>query len=306
MLPLPLINFVIRNTVKRHLASVKTPQKARSSLERSTALLNPLLPRMRISQETLIGPGGPLEVEWISNAASDRRRVIIYMHGGAYIVGSPRTHRRVTLPLAKASGMRVMVPDYRLAPEHPAPAAAEDCVAAYSALLKRGYEPEQIAFAGDSAGGGLVFAALLLGQRRGFPAPAAIVAYSPWVDLTMSSRSVARNAPHDPMLPAARAGETVRYYIGDGDARDPIISPIFGEFVSPPPTYISVGTTEILHDDALGIKARLRNAGAEVTFAEIKDGPHVLPFFAMVSAQGRKVLNDSADFLRERFESLGR
>lgn len=246
----------------------------------------------------MAGPAGNIPVEWVSASVADRRRIIIYLHGGAYLMGSPKSHRSITCYLAKHTGFRVMVPDYRLAPEAPAPAAVEDALSVYTHLLKQGYLPEEIAFAGESAGGGLCFALLLLALQKGFPAPGCVVAFSPWVDLTHSGDSTVANADCDCMLPAERIAEVAAFYIGEGRAADPLISPLLGDFTAPPPALITASKTEILRDDAIRLAHKLRDAGGEVQLHLTENTPHAVEFFAPILPEARASLNRASAFIK--------
>ena len=253
---------------------------------------------MRITEDQVMGAAGPIPLEWVSSGIADRRRIIIYLHGGAYLMGSPQSHRSITRYLAKNTDFRVMVPDYRLAPESPAPAAVEDALSAYTHLLKQGYLPEEIAFSGESAGGGLCFALLLLALQKGFPAPGCVVAFSPWVDLTHSGESVVANAVCDVMLPAERIDEVAAFYIGKGNAADPLISPLSGDFSDPPPTLITASKTEILRDDAIRLAQKLRDAGGEVQLHLTENTPHAVEFFAPILPEARASLDRACSFIR--------
>ena len=282
------------------LARLTEPEAARRHLERSAALV-PGVPReARYLEDRVPGPGGTVPVEWVSCGRAERRRVILYLHGGAYLMGSPKTHRSITAPLARLTGMRVMVPDYRLAPEHPAPAAVEDALAAYATLLAQGYAADDIALSGESAGGGLLFALLLLAQEKGYPPPGCIAAFSPWVDLAHTGASIRENAHCEVMLPAERVNEVAAFYIGDGDPRDPIISPLYGDFVNPPPAFITVGEPEILRDDSLRMADRLREAGGEVEMHRTPDVPHAWQFFGPHLPEARSSMESAAAFIRVR------
>lgn len=297
-LRLALLNAYLRAFVRPSLARVKTPQHARRDMERNTARLPVPMRGINLVAETLPGPGGPIPVEWVSAGRADRRRVLIYLHGGAYIMGSPRTHRMITTALARMSGMRVLVPDFRLAPEHPVPAGVEDTVAVYSWLLAQGYAPEGIAFVGESSGGGQCFATLVALERRGFPPPACVVAFSPWLDLTMGGKSVQTNARRERMLPAERAAEVVGYYIGESDPTDPIVSPLFGDGKTPP-VLIQASRAEILLDDAVRMAERLEAQGSDVTLDLWDSTPHAWQFFGAALPESREALRRAVVFLKE-------
>ena len=299
-LRLKLANGYLRRFVRPSLKRVPGPVEARRRFERSARWLPVSTRGVRIAQERMEGPGGAFPVEWVSAAGAARRRIVLYLHGGAAVMGSPRTHRSVTVPLARACGARVLVPDYRLAPEHPAPAAAEDAVAAYTALIAAGYEARQIALAGDSSGGGLCFAVLARLRRLGFPSPGCIAAFSPWVDMTMTSDACRENGPRDAMLPIERAEEVVGYYAGGRAPDDPEVSPLFATYADPPPVLIQASRCEILRDDATAMAARLREAGGEVTLDLWDEPPHAWQFFAPFIPEAREALERAARFIVDR------
>lgn len=295
-LRLSLLNAYLRRVVRPSLSRVATPQAARAQMEKSSARLPVSLRGINLHAETIPGPGGPIPVEWVSAGRAARRRVLIYLHGGAYIMGSPRTHRMITVALARMSGMRVLVPDFRLAPEFPVPAAVDDAVAVYSWLLAQGYQAGNIAFVGESSGGGQCFAALVALTRRGFPPPACIAAFSPWVDLTMSGASVLANAEREVMLPAARAREVAAYYLGGSDPKDPVTSPLFDDGPAPP-TLIQASRAEILLDDATRMAARLERSGSDVTLELWDKTPHAWQFFASLIPESKTALTKAVAFL---------
>ncbi|WP_341582431.1 alpha/beta hydrolase [Marinobacter metalliresistant] len=172
---------------------------------------------------------------------------VLYLHGGGYIIGSSATHRGMTGHLAKTSGCSVVTPDYRLAPENPFPAALDDAEACWNGLLEEGYKPEQIAVAGDSAGGGLSIALAMRLRDKGLPLPASLTVFSPWVDLTQEQLY----APEcEPVLQARWTSKAARLYAGQEPLTNPLISPIFGDLSGLPPLLIQVGSQEILLNDA--------------------------------------------------------
>ena len=297
---LSLVNMYLRRLVRPQLAKIAEPEKARAHMRRSASML-PGQPRdVRYLVDQVTGPGGIIPVEWVSSGRADRWRIVLYLHGGAYLMGSPQTHRSITAQLARRTGMRVMVPDYRLAPEHPAPAAAEDALAAYTALLSQGYKAEEIAISGESAGGGLCFAMLVLAKAKGYPMPGCVVAFSPWLDLTHSGDSITTNAAIEAMLPAERVHEVAAFYIGDGRADDPVISPLFAEWVDPLPMLIEASNAEILRDDSVRMADKLRESGGDVTLELLDDAPHAWQFFAPILPEANESLERAARFIREK------
>lgn len=286
---LSLVNALARALVRRHLARTRDPARARREFARAMAIFTAPPPFVAICPEP--------RMEWVFTARSDARRVILYFHGGGYITGSPATHRAITGRLAVLSGLRVAAAAYRLAPEHPAPAQFEDAVRAFGALLARGYAPEGIVLAGDSAGGGLALALLAhlcaTGQR-----PAGLIAFSPWTDLALTGDSLSRNAASERLLPVSRIEELVAHVAPRGLRTDPRVSPLYAEFDGPPPVQIHVAETEILADDALRMAERLRRAGGVVDVVPLRDAPHVWQFLDGWVPEAHDSLLEAARFAR--------
>ncbi|MEM6354940.1 MAG: alpha/beta hydrolase [Pseudomonadota bacterium] len=280
-LPPRAIDLVLRVAVKRRLARESDPLAFRRNLEAAAPLMrDPGDARYR----DIVLRIGRREVEavWATAAgsATDDAPVILYLHGGAYLAGSRRTHRHLGAALAGAAGMRALVIDYRLAPEHRLPSALKDARVAWDWLVAEGVPPDRIALAGDSAGGGLALSLLadLTADRQ--PLPAALVAFSPWADLRGLAQSLKANAESDAMLPADKLREVVGHCLGaDGDPTDWRVSPILARFDRPPPAMIFASMQEILLDDALGVVEALRLAGSDPVL-ELRDGlPHAWPIF---------------------------
>ncbi|MCW5830307.1 MAG: alpha/beta hydrolase [Deltaproteobacteria bacterium] len=188
-------------------------------------------------------------------------RAILYFHGGGYVYLSPLTHRGLGAALSKETGAEVVLLDYRMGPECPFPAAVEDAVAVWKALLAEGLKPDQAVFAGDSAGGGLTLAAMLELKQSGGPLPAGGVCLSPWTDLAMTGGSIASKAKADPMLTANDLSHFASCYLGGADPRNPLASPLYADLTGLPPLYIQVGSDEILLDDAIRLHEKAEKAG---------------------------------------------
>ncbi len=206
--------------------STQDVQKRRDAYESLTAkfVTNPLI---RCTPDRING----MAVEWLDPPDVQSDRFILYLHGGAYCLCSINTHRSMTGHIAAAAGARALLIDYRLAPEHPFPAALEDAVSAYHALLDRGVAPENIVIAGDSAGGGLALAALVSLRDADVPLPAAAVCISPWTDLSLSGASMTVNARKDVMLDYKTLKQSAEYYLNGADARTPLVSPLFADLL---------------------------------------------------------------------------
>jgi monoterpene epsilon-lactone hydrolase len=200
---------------------------------------------------------------------------VVYFHGGGYRLASALAYRAFGSHLANVCHARVLLVDYRLAPENPYPAAVEDAVAAYRWVLASGVDPAQIVVAGDSAGGGLAAALLLALRERGLPFPAGGILSSPWADLTVTAATYSTKAASDALFSKASATEAAALYLGDGDPRDPLVSPVFGDWSGMPPLLIQVGDTEVLMDDAALLASVAGESGVEVSHHVYPDMPHV-------------------------------
>jgi acetyl esterase/lipase len=231
---------------------------------------------------------------------------LIWFHGGGYCLGSARTHAGLAAALARRAGLAAVLPEYRLAPEHPFPAAVEDAGTAWRALIAEGAEPARVVLGGDSAGGGLVFALLhrLIAARA--PLPAAVVAFSPWADLTLAGRSLVSLARRDAYLPADRLPEIRDLYLAGEDPRDPAASPWLGRFPGAPPTLIQAGGAEILRDDAVMMAERLRADGAALTLDIAASAPHVFQAFAGLLPEADAALDRAAAFVATALNSRRR
>jgi acetyl esterase/lipase len=204
-----------------------------------------------------------IDAEWIGAPGADAG-VILYLHGGAYALGSVDTHREFVARLARSAGMRCLALNYRLAPEHPFPAALEDATGAYDWLLAEGVAPSRIIFAGDSAGGGLALAALVTLRDAGKPLPAGAVCISPWMDLALTGASIRTRAQVDCVLDPDSLGIYAGLYAGEHDRTSPLLSPLYADLTGVPPLLIQVGSDEILLDDATRCAEHARHAGVHV------------------------------------------
>jgi monoterpene epsilon-lactone hydrolase len=246
---------------------------------------------------------GGIPAVWSRTAGASQDRVLVYLHGGGYVIGDSWGYRPLWSGLAAASGARGLGLDYRLAPEHPFPAAVDDAVAAYRGLLDAGYAPGQIVLAGDSAGGGLIIAALIEARRLGLPMPAAALAISPWTDLEFKGESIASKAAEDPSLTLDGLVNCARQYLGDRPAREPLASPIHADLSGLPPLLIQVGSAEILLDDAVRLARQAGAAGAKVRLEIWPDMPHVWHAFGFMLEEGAEATARAAAFLRAHLKS---
>jgi epsilon-lactone hydrolase len=238
-------------------------------------------------------PGVNVEV-----AGANPEWVIFYLHGGAYAIGTAASSVGLASDLARRAGTRLVTIDYRLAPEHPHPAAIDDVGAAYRGLLDSGVAASAIAVAGESAGAGLAAATLLALKHAGLPQPSASVLMSPWADLTLSGDSINGKAAVDPALTSAGLARRAADYVGDGDPRAALVSPIFADLTGLPPLLIQAGSHEILLDDATRLAARAAAADVAVTLEVTPGVPHVFQGFAAMLDEGDAALTRAGEFLR--------
>jgi epsilon-lactone hydrolase len=251
------------------------------------------------TQTRRIDAGG-VRADLIATPASEEHRHVLFLHGGAFIIGSPRLYRHVTWRIASAARARVLTVDYRLAPEHPFPAALEDAFTAYHWLLSGGADPRRIAVIGDSAGGGLVFSLMLRLRDHGCPLPAAAVALSPWTDLALTGPSLKLNAVADPMLSPGDPPLFVDDYLAGADPRTPYVSPLYGDPAGLPPTMIQVGSDEVLRDDSVRMADRMRAAGCQVELEIWPRMPHVWHVFVPLFPEARRAIERIGAFVRSR------
>lgn len=235
--------------------------------------------------------------ERVRNTSAIGEAVVLYLHGGAYVLGSPKTHRSISTHLAKAARASVYVIDYRLAPEHPHPAALEDALAAYRWLLDQGIAASRITVAGDSAGGGLALATAVAIRDAGLPAPGALVLLSPWVDLTQSGESHQHNAKIDPMLHHTWANASLVDYCGALPHDHPGCSPLFANLEHLPRTLIQVGSDEILLSDAERLEQKARAAGVDVHLHRYDGLWHVFQLHAGMMKTSNEAVAEIAEFI---------
>lgn len=269
----------------------RVPVGVQRSLLNAVAGLQPLPDGTVTRREHL----GGVPVERVTVGATERRTVVLYLHGGAYMSGSPQTHRAFTASLAKASGSVLVVADYRLAPEHPYPAALDDAEAVFDAIVANGTDPSRIAIAGDSAGGGLAAATVRRLVDRGI-VPAALALVSPWVDPSDQDFP----APRDMLLTDRWLRRSADRYRGAADALDPGYAPARGSLSGFPPTLVHVATTEILHPQVIAFVEALRLAGVDVGCTELPQLWHVAHLQATMMREAAEATDELGAFLAER------
>lgn len=277
---------MVRRRVKAPLAGAKSIEDVRRILGGAS------FPDPR---DATFEPGslGGVPGEWVRPVAGSASRRLFYVHGGGFIACSPRTHRPVTGALARR-GFTVFAPDYRLAPEHPFPAGLDDVITAWTAFRAAG----PASLAGESAGGNLALALMLAARDRGIPLPSAACLFSPVTDLAALDGSRVSNGGRDAMFHARSIAEVAPLYVGEGDPRTPLASPVYGDPTGLPPLLFHVGDREILHDDAVRMAERAKAAGVETRLRAFPVVAHAWQFADHVLPEAKVSLDEAADFLK--------
>jgi acetyl esterase/lipase len=294
-----LVNALIRH---RHLLrgrlrrEVFTPESSipafRAQCEQSAARMSRLPAGVRVEPTRL----GGIAAEWLIPAGAPPDRAILYVHGGGYVSGSCADHRGFVATFAGRLGVAAVTYEYRLAPEHPYPAAVQDSLSAYKTLLEK-YAPEHLLIAGESAGGGLCLALLLAIQQAGLPLPCAAVAITPWVDLTCSSAGY-RTRNRRSAAPMHSWTVFSAHYARDADRRDPLLSPVFGDLRGLPPLLLNAGMDDELYDEAEIFAERAKAAGVDVTFRSGEGMIHCYPLLAPLFPEAVAAMDEIAAFVR--------
>lgn len=233
---------------------------------------------------------------WFAPNGYGKSRVILYFHGGGYCVGSYHTHKALIARIARATGYKVLAPNYSKAPENPFPAAIEDALKVYKKMLEDGYE--NIILGGDSAGGGLSLAVTQKTIELGLPKPAALILLSPWTDLTFSGDSVEKKADKDPLIVPHLLKIFAEKYIQKNEPTNPYISPLYSDFRNYPPTLIHVGGNEVLLDDSTRLAKKMNTAGVKVEFAIYKNQMHVFQYLAGILPEANDSINKIGEFVK--------
>lgn len=295
-MPSPQLQTIISMLRSRPIAP------AELDLQQVRATFDAVSNMVRVASDVTLEPvdvdGTP--GEWISTPETSADRIVLYLHGGGYVIGSIDSHREMISRIARSAAARALAIDYRLAPEHPFPAAVEDATKAYRWLLKQGVSPKNIVISGDSAGGGLTIATLLALRDAGDPLPAAAACISPWTDLEITGESMITKAAVDPMIrPEDAKGGAERYH-GATDPSHPLISPINADLSGLPPLLIQVGTSEVLLSDSTRLAERAKAAGVDVTIEEWDEMIHVWHFFAFMLPEAHQAIQRIGEFVREK------
>ena len=289
-----LANLFARIVQKPTLATPWPQPIARKIFDLNALLLYKRPRDIRVTPDRLGGVPGA----WVTRDGQAEHGVLLYLHGGGFVIGSLAGYRHLVARLGAAAGLRAYFVAYRLAPEHPYPAAPEDALAAYRALLLAGHSPERITLVGDSAGGWLVARLLQDIARLGLPMPARAAFLSPITDLTFSGRSISENRARDPLLPVAWARRSVAAFVGDRETAKPALSPLFGDVGGWPPCLIQVSDSEILRDDSLRLAEAITRAGGEVDLRLWRDVPHVWHLMAGRTPEADTAIEEVAGFLQ--------
>ena len=278
-----------------------TAGEPRSSVEEARASYELRMSSLELDPDVTterVGAGG-VPAEWVSAPGASEDRVLLYLHGGYYVIGSMRTHRVYLSRLSRATGARVLGLDYRRAPENPFPAALEDTLAAYRWLLSGGVDPKKVVIGGESAGGGLTMSACVALRYMGEPLPGAAVCISSWADLAHTGDSMISNADVDPTVTLERALEMSKLYLAGRDPRTPLASPVYADLRGLPPMLIMVGSIEVLRDDSVRLAQRAKEAGVDATLEIWDDMPHNWPMYAHVLPEGQQAVDRIGEFIRK-------
>ena len=277
------------------------PDFAELSVEEKRAAMEALTSQFQLAEDVRCQPvdAGGIPAEWITTPGAVEDRILYYLHGGGYMVGSIDTHREMISRLSRATGARALAIDYRLAPENPFPAAVEDSTGAYRWLLSMGVDPARLVIAGESAGGGLTVATLVAVRDAGDPLPAAAVCLSPWVDLEALGESVFTRAEMDPGVQREALLQMAKAYLGDAHPRTPLAAPLYADLRGLPPLLIQVGTAEVLLDDSTRLAERARSAGVDVDLDPWDDMIHMWQLFAAMLPEGQQAIDRIGEFIRK-------
>ncbi|MFF0342460.1 alpha/beta hydrolase [Kribbella sp. NPDC004875] len=270
----------------------RSPQEQRADFDKLFADL-PLGDDVTLAERTLGGvPALDVRVE-----GADKAGVILYLHGGGYVIGSARTGANLAAPLSRRSGVPAVSLEYRLAPEHPFPAGIHDALAAYRELVESG---QTVVIAGDSAGGGLALGTLLAARAEGLPQPAGVVLFSPWTDVALTGPSIDSRGAFDPLFSRPNMAESAELYLGGADPRNELASPVLADLEGLPPLLVQVGTAEVLLDDSLRLVARAAEQEVDVSLDVVAGAPHVFQYFAGLMPEADEALDHAATFIANR------
>ena len=274
------------------------PGASLADMRKGLDAMGNMAPRLADVSSAKVDAGG-VDAEWFTPSSSDAKRVLLYLHGGGYVLGSVQSHRVMLERLTRAVGCRVLAINYRLAPEAPFPAPVEDACASYRWLLKQGIAARNIAIAGDSAGGGLTLATLLALRDAGDAMPGCAVPISPWTDMEGTGASMETRAAVDPMVQKGPLIEMAKTYLQGADPKTPLASPLYGDFKGLPPLLIQVGDAETLLDDTTRMAPKLKAAGVDATIEIWPEMIHVWHLFSPMLDQGQQAIDKIGAFVRK-------
>ncbi|MEM7105446.1 MAG: alpha/beta hydrolase [Bacteroidota bacterium] len=296
-------NFFIRSYLryKKFKHSDKIASGS-TDLEKARKVINKLSKRFKPPASVAIKPAeiNGIKVEWFIPNEVNHKKVLVYFHGGGYAIGSLDTHRALAAKIAEDGKFKVITVDYRLAPEHPYPAALEDAVSVYQWMLENGYYGYQLFVGGDSAGGGLTMALLLALKKKNIPMPSAAVLLSPWLDLTGTNDSIQKKKKKEIILDSTKIAEFGKWYAGDLPLDHADLTPLKADLSDLPPILIHVSSDEILLDDSLKLVESARNAGVEVTIDIWKRQLHVWHIAWQYLPEARKAIIKIGDYIRSK------
>ena len=289
---------IIRSLTGRYLKSIDARHADVNEMRRRWHRFAGILRSVRGVKRTEASING-LKAEWLAPGNAADGKLLLYLHGGAYIMGGCRTHRQLVSHIAKIAGVKALLPEYRLAPEHPFPAAIEDATGIYRSLLDDGYRAEDIVVAGDSAGGGLTLATLLSLRHTGDPLPAGACLLSPWLDLSGTGEKMTTHAAKDPWFRPEDLPVVTGHYCTESQLTDPLVSPVYANVAGMPPVYIQVGADEILLSDSTRIADKIIAAGGTVDLEIWPEMWHVFQMFLHFMPESRQAVRKLGEFVRE-------
>lgn len=296
-----ILRFVLRHTMKKLFNNVGETQSGvdsfRIKIKFTEKFSRPLAKNISIQATKING----VKCEWIStandNENNEEQKVLVYLHGGGYVIGGPDSHRDIAWRIAEKCSCKLLLVDYRLAPEHQFPAAIDDATNCYQGLLDSGFQSKNIAFAGDSAGGGLTAATLLNLKHHELPQPKCAVLMSPWLDLSAEGPSIPVNESADPMLTLKALNTMAKHYLGEQDSKTPLASPIFADLSGLAPILVHVGSTEILLSDSERFCSSIRDCQGEVSLVVWPKMPHVFQMFASFIPEAKQSISQISAFI---------
>ncbi len=280
----------LRNIYRKRNTSLQALRRALDA----AAAVTPLPPGVTRTRFAI----DDLPAAWLTPSTTNPRDVLLYLHGGGFVLGSIKSHSNLAARLAEASGTRALLIAYRLAPEHPFPAALEDVTRTWRWLLETGQPPERTVLAGDSAGGGLALSAMVSWRDHGLPLPGCAVLLSPWVDLTCSAPSLALYGPEEPLITQAWCTAAADLYAAGADKRSPLLSPLWAPLQGLPPLLIQAGGRDALLDDARRLEQRAVEAGVVTNLEVWEEMPHAFHLFGPVLDEAEEAVRQAGAFAR--------